>query len=109
MVSLGQELKNLRTELKEHKINALEGNQKPNDPNQKGRQDATTFCGYCRTNGRTPNYCRKQIRDEEIKLQEEAAAEKKLQPIRSPKGITKNVDIPTVLGIGLVETIKMGL
>ena len=27
--SLGQELKNLRTELKEHRINALEGNQRP--------------------------------------------------------------------------------
>ena len=38
MASLGQELKNLRTELKEHRINVLEGNQKPIDPNQKGRQ-----------------------------------------------------------------------
>ena len=33
MASLGQELKNLRTELKEHRINALEGNQRPVDPN----------------------------------------------------------------------------
>ena len=29
MASLGQELKNLRTELKEHRINALEENQRP--------------------------------------------------------------------------------
>ena len=79
MASLGQELKNLRTELKEHRINALEGNQKPVEPNQKGRQDAARFCGYCRTNGHTPNYCRKKIRDEEIKkLQNEATAEKKV-------------------------------
>ena len=35
MGSLGQELKNLRTELKEHRINALEANQKPIGPNQK--------------------------------------------------------------------------
>ena len=33
MASLGQELKNLRTKLKEHRVNALEGNQKPVDPN----------------------------------------------------------------------------
>ena len=79
MASLGQELKNLRTELKEHRINALEGNQRPVDPNQKGRQNATRFCGYCRTNGHTPNYCRKKMRDEEIKnLQNEATAEKKV-------------------------------
>ena len=79
IASLGQELKNLRTELKEHRINALEGDQRPVDPNQKGRQNATRFCGYCRTNGHTPNYCRKKIRDEEVKmLQNEATAEKKV-------------------------------
>ena len=79
MASLGQELKNLRTELKEHRIKALEGNQRPVDPTQEGRQNATRFCGYCRTNGHTLNYCRKKIRDEEIKkLQNEATAEKKV-------------------------------
>ena len=79
MASLVQELKNLRTELKEHRVNALEGNQRPVDPNQKGRQNATRFCGYCRTNGHTPSFCRKKIRDEEIqKLQNEATAEKKV-------------------------------
>ena len=79
MASLGQELKNLQTELNEHRVNALEGNQRPVDPNQKGRQNATRFCGFCKTNGHTPNYCRKKIRDEEIKkLQNEATAEKKV-------------------------------
>ena len=79
MASLGQELKKLRTDLKEHRINVLEGNQRPVDPNQKGRQNATRFCGYCRANGHTPNYCRKKMRDEEIKkLQNEATAEKKV-------------------------------
>ena len=77
--SLGQELKNLRTELKEHRINALEGNEKIVEFNQKGRQNATRFCGYCRTNGHTPNYFRNKMRDEEIKkLQIEATAEKKV-------------------------------
>ena len=79
MASLGQELKNLGNELKEHRVNALEGNQRTVDPNQKGKQNATRFCGYCRTNGHTPNYCRKKMRDEEIKkLQNEAIAEKKV-------------------------------
>ena len=79
MASLGQELKNLRTELKEHRINALEGHQRPVDPNQNGRQNETRFCGYCRTNEHTPNYCKKKMRDEEIKkLQNEATAEEKV-------------------------------
>ena len=79
MASLGQELKNLGTELKEQRRNALEGNQRPVDPNQEERQNATKFCGYCRTNGQTPNYCGKKIRDEEIKkLQNEATGEKKV-------------------------------
>ena len=79
MASLGQEIKNLRAELKEHRTNAVEGNQEPIDPNQKGRQNATRFCGYCRTNGNTSNYCRRQIRDEKIKkLQNEATPEKKI-------------------------------
>ena len=83
MASLGQELKKLRTELKEHRINALEGNRRPVDPDQKGRQNATRFCGYCRTNENTPKYCRKKIRHEEIKnLQNEATAEKKLTFIK---------------------------
>ena len=79
MASLGQEVKNLRTELKEHRINALEGNQRPVDPNQKGKRNTTMFCGFCRTNGHTPSFCRKKIQDEEIKkLQNEATAEKKV-------------------------------
>ena len=64
--------------MKEHRINALEGIQKPIDPNQKGRQNATRFCGYCRINGHPPNYCRKKIRPEKNKLQKEATAEKKV-------------------------------
>ena len=73
MASLGQELQKLPTELKEHRMNALEGNQKPIDPNQKGRQNAKRLCGYCRTNGHTPSYCRNKIGDDEVKkLQIEA-------------------------------------
>ena len=76
LASLGQEMKNLRTELQEHRINAVEGTSKPVDPNPKGRQNAVRFCNYCRTNGHTPNHCRQKIRDEELKrIENERKAE----------------------------------
>ena len=79
MASSGQDLKNLRAGMTERRVNALEGNQKPIDPNQKRRQNATRSCGYCRTNAHTTSYCRKKIRDEVVKrLQNEATAEKKV-------------------------------
>ena len=92
--------------MKEHRVNPLEGNQRPVDPNQKGRQNATRFCGYCRTNGHTPNYCRKKMRDEEIKnLQNEATAEKKVtftQDYNKRRGLSHGS------GNGLVGTTAMG-
>ena len=79
MATLGQEMKNLRSELPEHRVNAVEGNSRTADPNQKGRQNATRFCNYCRTNGHTPSWCRKKIRDEELKrIENERTAEKKV-------------------------------
>ena len=78
MVSRGQEMKNLCSELQEHRANAIE-NPRPPDPNQKGRQNATRFCNFCRTNGHTPSWCRKKIRDEEInKVQDGMMAEKRV-------------------------------
>ena len=78
MASLGQEMKNLRSELKEHRVNAPENPRQPN-PNQKGRQNATRFCNSFRTNGHTPGWCRKKIRDEEIKkVQDGIMAEKRV-------------------------------
>ena len=35
MVTLGQEIKNLRSELREHRVNAVEGNPRTVDPDQK--------------------------------------------------------------------------
>ena len=67
MATLGQEMKNLRSELQEHWVNAVEGNPRTVDPNQKGRPNATRFCSYCRTNGHTPRWCRKRMRDGELK------------------------------------------
>ena len=79
MATLCQEMKNLRSELQEHRVNAVEGNSRIVDPNQKGRQNATRFCNYCRINGHTPSWCRKKIRDEELKrIENERTAEKKV-------------------------------
>ena len=66
LASLGQEMKNLRSELHEHRVNALENSRQP-DPKQKGRQNATRFRNYCRINGHTQNWCRRKMRDEEIR------------------------------------------
>ena len=79
MATLGQEMKNLQSELQEHPVNAVEGNSRTVDPKQKGRQNATRFCNYCRTNGHTPSWCRKKIRDEELKrIENERMAEKRI-------------------------------
>ena len=78
MVTLGQEMKNLRSELQQHRVNAV-GSSRTVDANQNGRQNATRFCNYCRTNGRTPSWCCKKIRDEELKrIENERTAEKKV-------------------------------
>ena len=79
MATLGQEMKNLQSELQEHRVNAVEGFSRTIDPNQKERQNATQFCNYCRTNGHTPSWCRKKLRDEELKrIENERTAEKKV-------------------------------
>ena len=106
MASLGQELKNLRTELKEHRINALAGNQRPVDPNQKGRQNATRFCGFCKINGHTVITAERRY---EMKKSRNCRTKPQLRKrLRSPKITTRNVDPPTDLEIGLDETTIIG-
>ena len=78
LASLGKEMKNVRSELQEHRVKALENTRQP-DPNHKGRQNATRFCNFCRTNEHNPSWCRKKIRDEEIKrIQNGMVAEKRV-------------------------------
>ena len=66
LASLGQEMKTLRSELPKHRVHALENTRQPH-PYQNSRQNTTRFCNYCRTNGHTPNWCRKRMQDEEIR------------------------------------------
>ena len=107
MASLGQELKNLPTELKEHRINALEGNQRPVDPNQKGRQNATRFCGDCRTNRHTPNHAERRYEMKKSRSCRMKPQQRKR--LRSPKITTRNEDPPKDLESGLDGTMTMGL
>ena len=74
-------MKSLRSEIQEHRVNAVEGNPRTVDPNQKGRQNATRFCKYCRTNGHTPSWCRKNIRDEGLKRIEKKELPRKKLPL----------------------------
>ena len=107
IASLGQEVKNLRTELKEHRINALGGNQRPVNPNQKGRQNVTRVCGYCKANGTLL-----LIAETRCGMKKSRSCRVKLQPrkrLRSPKNTTRDDDLPTDLGIGLVGRMVMGL
>ena len=79
MATLGQGVKNLRSEFQENRVNAVEGNPRRKDSNQKRRQNATRICNYCRKNGHTPSWYRKKIRDEELKrIENKTTAEKKV-------------------------------
>ena len=72
LATLSQEMRNLRVEFQEHRLNAMEGNSRTWAPTQQGKQTTVRFCNYCHKNGRTPKWCRKKMRDEEIrKIQNE--------------------------------------
>ena len=60
LATLGQEIKNLRSELKEYHVNAVAVTSRTFHPNQQGRQKTTRFCNYCHENGHTLNWCRKK-------------------------------------------------
>ena len=79
MATLGQEMKKIQSELQEHRDNAVEGTTRTVDSNQKGKQKSTRFCKYCRRNGQNPCWCRKKLRDQELKpLENERTAERKV-------------------------------
>ena len=83
-------MKNLRSELQEHRVNPVEGSTRTVDPDEKVKLNATQFCNYCRTNGHTASWCRKTIRDEEQKrIESERIAERKSRLLRTT---TKNED-----------------
>ena len=67
LATLGQEIRNLRSDLKEYHVNAVAMTSRTFHSDQQGRQKLIRFCNYCHKNGHTLNWCRKKMRDEEVR------------------------------------------
>ena len=79
MAILGQEMKTYDQKYRNTELTLTKETPRTVHPNQKGRQNATRFCNYCRTNGHTQSWCRKKIRDEELqRIGNKRTAEKKV-------------------------------
>ena len=82
--TLSHEMRNLRVEFQQHLLNAMERNSGPWAPTRKGKQETVRFCNYCHKNGHTPNWCRKKMRDQEIrKTQNEMSSKRNYVPNQS--------------------------
>ena len=66
-IDLATEMRNLRVELQEHRVIAKERDPRARALNQKEKQKTVRFCSYCQMKGHTPKWCRKKMRDEEIR------------------------------------------
>ena len=83
LATMRQQMRNLRTELQEHRVNSMEGNFIPWAPTQKGNQKTVRFCNYCHKNPHTPKWCRKKMGDEEIRrVQHDMSFNKIIAPKR---------------------------
>ena len=60
LAAMRQEMRNLRTEIQEHRVNCVQGNFSPWAPTQKGNQKTVRFCNCCHKVGHTPSWCRKK-------------------------------------------------
>ena len=81
LAKLSQEMRNLRVEFQEHRLNAMKGIYRPWAPKQKEKQKPVRFCNYCHRNGRASKWCRKKIRDGEIrKIQYELSSKRSHAP-----------------------------
>ena len=67
LATLGQEMRNLRVELQEHRVIAMERISRARAPAQKGKRKTVRFCNNCHKIGHTPSWCREKMRDEEIR------------------------------------------
>ena len=81
LATLCQEMRNLRVELQQHRVIAKERDPRARALNQKEKQKTVRFCDYCHKNGHTPKWCRKKMRDEEIrKIQYEMSSKRNHVP-----------------------------
>ena len=84
LATLGQEIKKLRSELKEYHVNAGAKTSRTFHPDQQGRPTPTRFCNYCHKNGHTLNWCRKKMRDEELlrKIRNGVSSKRIISPMK---------------------------
>ena len=81
LATLGQQMKNLRTDLQEQRVKAVAGASKPADSNQKSnvKTKCCSILSLMPHQWTNPSWCRKKIRDEELKkIKNERAAEKEV-------------------------------
>ena len=84
LATLGQEIKKLRSELEEYHVNAAAMTSRTFHPDQQGRQKLTRFCNYCHKNGHTLNWCRKKMRDEEVrKICNDMWSKREISPMKN--------------------------
>ena len=84
LATLGQEIKNLRSELETYHDNAVAVTSRTFHPNQQGRKKTTRFCTYCYKNGHTLNWCRRKMRDEQVrKIRSDMSSKKNISPIKN--------------------------
>ena len=82
LAKMRREMRNLRTELQDHRINAMEGNSRPWAPTQNRNQKTVQFCNYCHKNGHSPKWCRKKMQDKEMwRVRHDMSLNKDIAPI----------------------------
>ena len=84
LATLGQEIKNLRWELKEYHVNAVAITSRTFHPDQQGRPKLTRFCNYCHKKGHTLKWCHKKMRDEEVrKIKNDMSSKSIISPMKN--------------------------
>ena len=84
LATLGQKIRNLRSKLKEHHVNAVAMTSRTFHSDQQRRQKLTRFCNYCHKNGHTLNWCRKKMLDEEVrKILNDMSSKRIISPIKT--------------------------
>ena len=84
MATIVQKIKNLRSELKEYHVNAVAVTSRTFHPDQQGRQKLNRFCNYFHKNGHTLNWCRKKMRDEEVrKIRKDMSSKRIISPMKN--------------------------
>ena len=84
LATFGQEIKNLRSELKEYHVNAVAITSRTFHSDQQGRQNPTRFGNYCHKKGNTLNWCRKKMRDKEVrKIRSDMSSKRIINPVKN--------------------------